>query len=118
MCLPCTAGGLPECPWTTGYQFEMGGPLKLGSTRRRVGRKKKVRRNTMGKYLSMLAEYGQLYKWVQWVQYKKEERFRVKKMWEFYQHGIQEDSQEDWENIPGFPGWPRSAVSGNEYFEE
>ena len=96
----------------------MGGPSRLGPTRRRAGRKKKVRRNTMSKCLSMLAEYGQLYKWVQWAQYKKEERIRVKKMWEFYQHGIQEDFQEDWENIPGFPGWPRSAVSGNEYFED
>ena len=71
----------------------------------------------MSKYLRMLAEFGQLYKWIQWVQRKKEERLRVKKMWGYYQHGVQEDFRDDWEHVPGFPGWPKSAVPGNDYFE-
>ena len=118
MCLTCKAGLPIACHWISRSRSAMGGPLGQQFTKKKLVRRKKVRKYVMSKYLRMLAEYGQLYSWTQWIQYKKEERFWTKERRVYYQQETQDLCREDWESIPGFPGWPKSAIAGSDYFED
>ena len=117
-CVHCIARLTQRCPWTAGIQFEMEGPKGPGSRRRQRGVRKHQYKNSLGKYLGVFAEHKQYHKWARWVQNKKEERLLVRGKWESYQREAQEGFTGDWESIPGFPGWPISAIPGNEYFED